>query len=221
MGGVYPFGPHTKHLEGGMRMRRYTVYLFCGAVALLVMVVGSEAQQGKGKGKGGFGGFGFGGPGGNDPLTLLRRDDVKKELDVTTEQMDKLPGAVMKAIGEVLNDKQMTRFRQLDLQKKDTTAFKDETVRKELKFTDSQVKNIDEILTESAKEQKDIFKTAQENKDFQGVMEKVLALNKETKEKIIGVLTADQKKSYNQMRGDEFKFEAPKGFGGKKKDINE
>jgi transketolase C-terminal domain/subunit len=201
-------------------MRRYTVYLFCGAVALLVLVVGSEAQQGKKGGGKGFGAFGFG-KDNNDPLALLRREDVKKELDVTTEQMDKLPGAVMKAIGEVLSDKQMTRFRQLDLQKKDTAAFKDEKIRKELKFTDSQVKTIDEILTESAKEAKDIFKTAQENKDFQGIGEKVTALNKETKEKIIGVLTADQKKSYNQMRGDEFKFEAPKGFGGKKKDINE
>jgi hypothetical protein len=198
-------------------MRRYTVYLFCGAVALLVLAVGSEAQQGKKGGKGGFGAFGFG-KDNNDPMVLLRREDVKKELDVTTEQMDKLPGAVMKAIGEVLSDKQMTRFRQLDLQKRDTTAFKDEKIRKELKFTDSQVKTVDEILTESAKEAKDIFKTAQENKDFKGIMEKVTALNKETKEKVFGVLTADQKKSYNQMRGDEFKFEE-KAFG-KKKDIN-
>jgi hypothetical protein len=198
-------------------MRRYTVYLFCGAVALLVLAVGSEAQQGKGKGKGGFGGFGFG-KDNNDPLVLLRRDDVKKELDVTTEQMDKLPGAVMKAIGEVLSDKQMARFRQLDLQKKDTQAFKDEKVRKELKFSDSQVKTIDEILADSSKEAKEIMKTAQENKDFKGIGEKVTALNKETKEKVLGVLTADQKKTYNQLRGDEFKFEE-KAFG-KKKDIN-
>jgi Spy/CpxP family protein refolding chaperone len=202
-------------------MRRYTVYLFCGAVALLVLVVGSDAQTGKGGGRG-FG-FNFGGGfGGNDPLTLLRREDVKKELDVTTEQMDKLPGAVLKAIGEVLSDKQMTRFRQLDLQKKDTAAFKDEKVRKELKITDSQVKTIDEIMTESAKEAKDLFKDAQESKKFDGIREKMTALNKETKEKVFGVLSADQKKAYKEMIGDEFKFEQPKGFGfgRKKRDIN-
>jgi hypothetical protein len=152
---------------------------------------------------------------------LLRREDVKKELDVTTEQLDKLPGAVLKAIGEVLSDKQMARFRQLDLQKKDTAAFKDEKVRKELKITDSQVKTIDEIMTESAKEAKDLFKDAQESKNFKGVREKVTALNKETKEKVFGVLSPDQKKAYKQMIGDEFKFEQPKGFFfGKKKDIN-
>jgi hypothetical protein len=200
-------------------MRRYTLYFFCCAAALLVLAMGSEAQTGKGKG-GGRGGFGVG-AGGNDPLALLRRDDVKKELDVTTEQMDKLPGAVLKAIGEVLNDKQMTRFRQLDLQKKDTAAFKDDKIRKELKFTDSQVKAVDEILAESAKEAKDLFKNAQESKDLKGAREKVTALNKETKEKLFGVLSADQKTTYKQMIGDEFKFEQTRGGANKKKDNNE
>jgi hypothetical protein len=201
-----------------MRMRRYGLFLFCSAIALFVLVVGSEAQTG-GKGKGG-GGFGFGGfgAGGNDPLTLLRRADVKKELDLTDEQVEKLPGAVMKAVGEVLSDKQMARFRQIDLQKKDTAAFKDDKVRKDLKITESQVKIMDEILADSAKEMKEIFADAKGG-NFKGIQEKMQGLNKETKEKVIAVLTPDQKKAYKQMIGEEFKFEQPKGFGGKK-DIN-
>jgi hypothetical protein len=194
-------------------MRRYGIFLFCSAIALFVLVVGSEAQTG-GKGKGG-GGFGFGG---NDPLTLLQRKDVKKELELTEEQVEKLPGAVMKAVGEVLSDKQMTRFRQIDLQKRDSAAFKDDKVRKDLKITESQVKIIDEIYADAAKEAKEIYADAKENK-FKGVQEKMQGLNKETKEKVFGVLTADQKKSYKQMIGEEFKFDQPKG-GGAKKDIN-
>src|SRR5882724_7964989 len=160
-------------------MRRYGIFLFCSAIALFVLVVGSEAQTGgKGKGGGGFGFGGFGGfgAGGNDPLTLLRRADVKKELDLTDEQVEKLPGAVLKAIGEVLSDKQMSRFRQLDLQKKDTAAFKDDKVRKDLKITESQVKIMDEILADSLKEMKEIFADAKENK-FKGVQEKMQGLN--------------------------------------------
>src|SRR5579864_2253672 len=116
-------------------MRRYGIFLSLSTVALLGFVLVSEAQVGGGR-KGGFG-FGFGG-GGNDPVALLRRADVKKELDLTDEQLEKIPGAVMKAIKEVLNDKQMTRFQQLDLQKKDIGAFKDTKIRKDLHITDSQ-----------------------------------------------------------------------------------
>ncbi len=188
-------------------MRRYGIFLFCSAMALFVLVVGSEAQTG---GKGGKGGRGFGtGAGVNDdPLTLLRRADVKKELELTV---------VLKAVGEVLSDKQMTRFRQIDLQKKDTAALKDAKLRKELNISESQVKIMDEIFADSAKEMKEILADAKGG-NFKGMQEKVQGLNKETKEKVFGVLTADQKKAYKQMIGDEFRFEQKRG--GAKKDIN-
>jgi hypothetical protein len=199
-------------------MHRYGIFLGCSAVALLMFVIASEAQQGGGKKGGGFG-FGFGG-GGDNPVALLQRADVKKELEVTDDQMEKLPTALMKAVGEVLNDKQMKRFRQLDLQKKSTAAFKDEKFRKELNVTESQHKNIDEILADSAKEMKELFAEAKGG-NFKGMQEKFAGLQKETKEKVFAVLTADQKKTYKQMIGEEFKFEQPKGLGGGKKDINE
>ncbi len=185
------------------------------AVALLSFgVLGSLAQQG-GKGKGGFG---FGGGGGmtKDPIALLQREDVKKELDLSAEQTEKLPGilngAVMKAAATVLDDKQMKRFRQIDLQVRGNQAFvKDESLRKELKITDSQVKNIEEILANVRKEVEEIQKEAKESKNFKGMMEKVTGVNKEAKEKVLGVLNADQKKQYKEIVGEEFKFEEKKG----------
>src|SRR5260370_40939763 len=128
-------------------------------MALFVLVVGSEAQIGGKGGKGG-GGFGTGGGGGSDPLTLLRRADVKKELELTDERVENLPAVVLKAVGEVLSDKQMTRFRQIDLQKKDTAALKDAKLRKELNISESQVKIMDEIFADSAKEMKEILADA-------------------------------------------------------------
>ncbi len=97
-----------------------------------------------------------------------------------------------------------------------TAAFKDVGVRKDLKITESQVKNIDEILADAANEIKEIFKDAAESKNFKGMQEKIAGLNKDTKEKVYGVLTADQRKAYKEMIGEEFKFEQPKfGFGKK------
>jgi hypothetical protein len=197
-------------------MRRYGMLVTCGAVALLMCVMVSEAQVGGGKGKGGGRAARAGIGGVDDPVALLRRADVKKELEVTDEQMEKLPGAVMKAVGEVLNTKQLARFKQLDLQKRGTGAFKDALVRKDLKITESQVKNIDEILADAGKEAKEIFKDAQDTKNLKGLQEKMTGLNKETKEKVFSVLTADQKKAYKELVGEEFKFEkGGKGFGKK------
>ncbi len=190
-------------------MRRYGIFFGTSAAALLAFSVIGEAQFGGGKG-----GF-FGGGAKFDPVQLLQRSDVKKELDLSEEQAEKLPGAVMKAIGEVLNDKQMKRFRQIELQKKGTTAFKDERVRKDLKVTESQFKDIDQILKDSQKEMADLFADAKGAGGFKGLGEKIQGINKETKEKVLGVLTADQKKSWKQMLGEEFKFEQPKGFGKK------
>ena len=104
------------------------------------------------------------------------------------------------------------------MDEKVVAALKDAKLRKELNITESQVKIMDEIFAESAKELKELFADAKGG-NFKGMQEKVQGLNKETKEKVFGVLTADQKKTYKQMIGDEFKFEQKKG-GGAKKDIN-
>jgi hypothetical protein len=203
-------------------MRRFGIFFCCGAVALLGGTVMTEAQQfrqGKGGGGGGFGMFGGGGFG-NDPLALLRRGDVKKELDLSEEQTEKLPAAVLKAVGEVLNDKQMKRFRQIQLQSPgyQLQAFlKDEQLRKDLKINDSQTKSIEEVLEDQKKELAELFKEAKGAGGFKGLGEKMQGITKETKEKVMGVLTSDQKKQYKQIIGDEFKFEQ----GGKKKANNE
>jgi hypothetical protein len=199
-------------------MRRFGMVFGVSACALLTLgILGGYAQQGK---KGGFGGGMFGGGvGKNDPVALLNRDDVKKELDLSEEQTEKLPGAVMKAVAEVLNDKQMKRFRQIELQVRGTQAFvKDETLKKQLKLTDSQTKNIEEILADSQKEVAELFKEAKGAGGFKGLGEKMQGINKEAKEKVMGVLTAEQKKQYKELVGEEFKFEQPKGFGKKKND---
>jgi hypothetical protein len=199
-------------------MRRFGLVLGCSALALLAFgVVGGNAQQGK---KGfGMGGMGMAGFGKMDPLTLLRNADVKKELDLSEEQLEKIPAAAMKAAAEVLNDKQMKRFRQIELQVRGVQAFvKDESLRSKLMISESQTKNIQEIL---ADEQREITEMQKENKGKGGFgggnFEKMQAIQKESKEKIMGVLTSDQKKSYKEMIGDEFKF-TPFQFGKKKAD---
>lgn len=211
-------------------MRKFTAFLACGAL-LLMSVAWVEGQQEKkqGGGGGGFGGmFGRGGP--TNPYDLLVRADVKKELDVTEDQMDKLPDEVMVAISKVLNEKQFKRFKQLDLQKKQNAAFKDAAVQKELKMTEEQKKNILTILADETKEVGELmpkggggFGKKGGGGDFKGTQEKIETIHKDAKEKIYMVLSKDQRKTWRDMIGEEFKFTQGFGFGGgfgKKKDAD-
>jgi hypothetical protein len=174
------------------------------AAILVVGLVGGQQPGGFGFGKGG----GFGGA--QDAYTLLRLEQVKKELSVTDEQMAKVPAAVLKALGTVLDEKQMTRLRQIELQQRGTQALLDTHVQAELKITPEQGGNIKTILTDSNKEIAEFIK---EN-GFQGSQEKIAEIRKETTEKVQSVLTADQRREYKQMLGAEFKLDM-KGFGGK------
>src|SRR6266850_7228246 len=65
------------------------------------------------------------GKGQTDPLTLLRNTSVKKELRLTDEQLEKVNDAVWKALTEVLDEEQLIRLKQIDLQVRDFRAFGD------------------------------------------------------------------------------------------------
>src|SRR4051812_1582117 len=128
-------------------MRKFGLIVASLAV-ILMSVAWVEGQQDEKKKRGSFGGAGgfqFGGQR-QDPVSLLRNASVKKELDLSDEQLEKLPAEVLSAIAKVLNDKQMKRFREIELQQRGNTAFKDEAIQKKLKVTDEQKKSINTIL---------------------------------------------------------------------------
>jgi hypothetical protein len=161
-----------------------------------------------------FGGFGgFGGGGQSDPINLVRNKQVQKELDITDEQLEKLPDAIHKALGEVLNAKQHARLRQIELQLRGTNALSDAKVQSDLKLTGEQKESVKTILEDSRRQIAELFKGGGGKGFGGGGGEKAAAMRKETQEKLEGVLTADQRRAWRDMLGDEFKLET-KGFGG-------
>ena len=165
----------------------------------------------------GGGGGRFGGAGGRmDALALLRNASVKKELDVSDEQMEKVPEAVMKALGDVLNSKQLTRLKEIELQQRGTTAFSEAKIQDALTMTNEQRESVKTILDDSKKEMAEVFKGGGGKGGFGGGganAEKLDGMRKEAQDKINGVLTADQRKAWRAMLGDTFKIEVPQ-FGG-------
>ncbi len=134
-------------------MRRFGWFLVGGA-ALMMSVAWVEAQPAAANKEGQRAGSQFGGmiPGGGreDPVSLFHRArTLKKEIEITDEQNEKLPAEVMLAIAKVLNEKQFKRFKQLELQKRGNNAFKDEVVLTGLKTTDEQKKSLISIVDDS------------------------------------------------------------------------
>src|SRR5437588_1919821 len=138
------------------------------AVAAAFLVVGFVGGQQQG-GKGGFGGgFGKGGAA-QDAYTLLKNDQVKKELGVTDEQVAQIPGAVMKALTGILDDKQISRLRQIELQMRGSQAFLDAGLQTQLKISPEQSGNIKIILDDSQKEMAEVMQEAKDGGGFGAV----------------------------------------------------
>src|SRR5262245_54889039 len=121
-------------------MRIFSRNVLATAVALLMANLASAQIPG-------LGGLGLGG--GMDPAALLRNPQVKKEIELSDEQAKKIPDAIMKALGEVLDANQMKRLRQIEIQMKGAQAFTDEKVQEKLRMTEKQKEKITEIMEES------------------------------------------------------------------------
>lgn len=110
-----------------------------------------------------------------------------------------------KALADVLKPEQMKRFKQIDLQQRGDRALNDEEVQQSLKLSDEQkskIKSIREAHREA------FAKGMKENPmEFN---KKIQAMNKETSEKVKGVLTDEQKKALQELMGEPF-HPAPAG----------
>jgi hypothetical protein len=162
------------------------------------------------------------GKGSSNPATLIQNESVKKELKLTDEQLAKVPAAIMKALAEVLDADQMKRLKQIELQVKGSRAFAEPAVQTSLKMSSEQKDNIQSILADADKEYAELSKEAQKEfksgniQALQAMREKMTAITKETKVRCTSVLSADQKRIWQELIGDDFKLETPKFDFGKK-----
>ncbi len=155
-------------------------------------------------------------PGGGNPLSLLFNPAVREELKISEEQMKQMPEAMMKALEGVLDEKQLTRLKQIQLQQRGAAVLLEEKMQSKLKLSADQKESLALIAKDAGREMKELFESAKNSKDFKTrfeVMKKVGATRKERDERMMSVLNADQKEIWQNMVGEE--FEVPRqGFGG-------
>jgi hypothetical protein len=216
--------------------------LVLGVAMLLAGPALGQQEKGKGRGRGGFGGGGIDGLVRMPEVQKELKLD-KEEVDKATEALKKVNDAhqedraklrdldqeermvkmrelgqvvyteSMTALNDVFKPDQIKRLKQLYLQRLGAGAFTNAEVVKELKLTSEQQDKIKTINEDSRAAMRELFQSGQGGAGA-GAMQKMEGLNKETMSKVVGVLTDDQKKSWKEMTGDEFKFPPPQ-FGGR------
>jgi hypothetical protein len=143
------------------------------------------------------------------------KDDVAKIADLPQDERGAKRTALNKTITEetyksiedVLKPDQIKRLKQIELQQAAISgrAFTREDVVTALKLTDEQKEKIKTINADSAKELTDL----RANGGNRTNREKIAAVQKETGEKLQGVLTDDQKKTWKEMTGEAFTLVRP------------
>lgn len=213
------------------------------AVAMCVVAGDASAQPGRGRGAGGFGGPGGGFGGG--ALGVLRDEAAREELGVTEDQMEKLQEIQRKSgeqmremfsgmrdlsederrerfadlrekmtkqqeemqsqIDDVLLPQQRDRLKQIALQQRmrfgAQNALGSPEVAKELGITDEQREKLQKVAQEAEEE----------------LRKKTEELREEAKQKILSVLTAEQKDKLKNLIGEPAKIgDGGQRFGGRR-----
>jgi len=137
------------------------------------------------------------------------RDARKNAVEEAKKDLDKAKGS--------LQPDQTKRLRQIQLQVQGLKAFNDEDVQKELKLSDKQKGDIKDITEGVAKDINELRQGAQgDRQKLRELFQKMDALNKEAAEKVNGVLTEEQKKTWTEMKGVKFEFRGGQGGGGRR-----
>lgn len=186
------------------------------------------------------GGAGFGGFGGGTTF-LLQQESVQKELKLSEEQVKKIKElsekqresfrglrdlsqeerrtkmqeaakANEKAVGEILKPEQLKRVKQISLQRQGARALSNPEIAKVLNLTSEQTDKIKKIQEEARAGR---GQRGQGGRLDEEARKKLEEARKATNEKIMGVLTAEQKTKLKEMTGEPFKGEITRPqFGG-------
>jgi Spy/CpxP family protein refolding chaperone len=187
-----------------------------------------QRQQGQQRQRGGFGG-GFGG----GTLFLLNQKSVQDELKLSDEQVKKAKElsdkqresfgglrdlgqeerrtkmqeqakATEKTVGEILKPEQLKRVKQISLQQQGARALSIPEVATALNLTDEQKDKLKSIQEEARTGRGQRGQRGQRTEEERKKLEEA---RKATNEKLMNVLTAEQKTKLKELTGEPFKGE--------------
>jgi hypothetical protein len=110
---------------------------------------------------------------------------------------------------KVLLPPQMKRLNELSIQRQGLGALSNAEVAAALKMTDMQKETLAATIEKNGEKMRELFQNAGENRE--GLREKMDALRKESEAAVLNVLNDDQKKQFEEMKGEAFEFPQRQG----------
>jgi hypothetical protein len=220
---------------GGIPMKRW--YGLAAALVIVALASSHASAQQPQRRPGGGGGFGA------NPMMLLGQESVQQELKMTEDQIAKVKEHQQKAagnfgalagltpeerqkkfqemaqenekfLGDVLKPEQKKRLDQIVLQQRGGDALTDPKVQQTLGITDDQKEKIKSIQDDLRKTMGELRASA--GGDRQEMAKKMQEMRTANNDKLLKLLTDDQKKKFDEMTGPKFtgKIEPPRRPGG-------
>jgi Spy/CpxP family protein refolding chaperone len=205
-------------------------------VLTMAVLIPAMAQPPAGRPGGPFGGR-LGGP--MLMVGLLRSPQVQQELKLTDQQRQRLEqlgeqwrekmrglrdlppeerrqkvqgmrAEVEKQLSQILNEQQMKRLKQIALQVEGYAALERPEIAEQVGLTKEQRQKIRDILRQAGEKRREAFQQGQG--DRQAAFQRMREIRQWVDGEIEKLLTAEQKKKWQELVGAPFKFEG--GFGG-------
>jgi Spy/CpxP family protein refolding chaperone len=136
-------------------------------------------------------------------LRDLSDDERQAKMEENRKKMEKVMQDAQAKLKEILLPNQLDRLNQIRIQAAGTMILMDPAVQKDLGITDDQKAKMKTINDDARKQGRKLFENASPE-DRQANMDKMQKLRKETDEKVMDILTADQKTKLEKMKGEKF-----------------
>ncbi len=114
----------------------------------------------------------------------------------------------VKGLKNILLDHQYARLHEIYVQALGIAALQDETIAKELMITEKQKTAMQEASDKAREAAMEEFGKLRESGDREAIQKRMSEIRNETESKVLGVLTAKQKASFEEMKGEAFEIPA-------------
>jgi len=144
----------------------------------------------------------------------LPEDERRTKFEELGKKRSSLVKEAEKDLAEFLSEAQSKRLDEIALQIMGLRALANEEVAKKLKMTSEQKKGVEDARKSADDDRRKMFEEMRAGGGFEGIREKMEAARKKSDEKLLAVLSDDQKKQFADMKGKPFDVDPRSLFGG-------
>jgi len=142
-----------------------------------------------------------------DQFDRVNRLDERARDARRQELLRNYSGDWTRSAGDIFNERQMSRYRQLELQSRGLDAFRDPDVRRRLNLTDEQYRKLSDLGTRVDEERQNI--PATERLQTRDTLRNWRDFMGRTQRSMNDILTDEQRRAWREMTGDPFDFPPP------------